>query len=58
MDDDDLDQLAEQPIMEENVISLDAPIDDCDVSNDDDGFFDTSGDDLSPPDLELADEEK
>jgi molecular chaperone DnaK len=55
MDDDDLDQLAEQPMMEENVISLDTPID---YPDDDDGFFDTSGDDLSSSDLELADEDK
>jgi molecular chaperone DnaK len=54
MADDDLDQLAEQSMSDENVISLDTPVDD----PDDDGFFDTSGDDLSSLDVEPAEEEK
>jgi len=63
MDDDELDQLASQPVTEtqtvagDNEISLDDPVE-APAENDD--LFDTSGEDLAAPDedLELADEEK
>jgi molecular chaperone DnaK len=71
MDNDELDQLASQPrapedsMPDDNVISLDDPVDGpldgpIDDLEQDDGFFDTSGEELAAPDgeLELADEEK
>ena len=53
MDDDDLIQLTEPVSGDDDAIPLD--VDDADA---DDGFFDTSGDDLAAPDLDLTEEEK
>jgi len=56
MDDDELAQLAGNPIEPDDVISLDTPVE---LPEEDDGFFDTSGDDLSAkPELELDEEDK
>jgi len=52
MDDDELIQLAAEPIAPDDVISLDTLVDL--PEEDDDGFFDTSGDDLSSADLDLT----
>jgi molecular chaperone DnaK (HSP70) len=51
MDDDELIQLAAEPIAPHDVISLDTPVD---LPEEDDGFFETSGDDLSAPDLDIT----
>ena len=56
MDDDELAQLAGDPVEPDDVISLDTPVE---LPKEDDGFFDTSGDDLSAePELELDEEDK
>ena len=56
MDDDELAQLAGNPVEPDEVISLDTPVE---LPEEDDGFFDTSGDDLSTePELELDEEDK
>lgn len=56
MDDDELAQLAGDPVEPDDIISLDTPVD---LPKEDDGFFDTSGEDLSQePELELDEEDK
>jgi molecular chaperone DnaK len=56
MDDDELVQLTSEPSPPDDLISLDTPVDL--IEEDDDGFFDTSGDDLAEPDSELFEEDK
>ena len=54
----ELAQLAGNPVEPDDVISLDTPID-LPEEEGEDGFFDTSGDDLSAePELELDEEDK
>jgi molecular chaperone DnaK len=57
MDDDELIQLTAEPNAPDDFISLDTPVDQIE-EEDDDGFFDTSGDDLAAPDLDLIEEDK
>ena len=45
--DDELVQLTSEPSPPDDSISLDTPVDL--IEEDDDGFFDTSGDDLAEP---------
>ena len=56
MDDDELVQLTSEPNPPDDFISLDTPVDL--IEEDDDGFFDTSGDELAEPDPELIEEDK
>jgi hypothetical protein len=56
MDDDELIQLTSEPSPPDDFISLDTPVDL--IEEDEDGFFDTSGDDLAEPDLDITEEEK
>ncbi len=56
MDDDELIQLTSEPSSPDDFISLDTPVDL--IEEDEDGFFDTSGDDLAEPDLDITEEEK
>jgi molecular chaperone DnaK len=58
MDNDELLHLTgEAAAPDGDVISLDMPVDDPNDGDDDDGFFDTSGDDLSP-EIDFAEEDK
>jgi molecular chaperone DnaK len=58
MDNDELLHLTgEAAAPDDDVISLDMPVDDPNDGGDDDGFFDTSGDDLSP-EIDFAEEDK
>jgi len=54
LDDEELIELTEESAPSDGIIPLDTPAD----PPDDEGLFDTSGEDLLPPDLELADEDK
>jgi molecular chaperone DnaK (HSP70) len=51
MDDDEIIELSEQPVAADEILSLDTPID---LTEEDDGSFDTSGDDPSSQDLDLT----
>ena len=59
LDDEELIQLTEESAPENDEIALDTPIDDVPTGGGgDDGFFDTSGNDLSTPEIDLTEEKK